>query len=158
MSVDRTLEDFAFDAAIRALDKQEGVLDELRSRTGLLLAASSLAISFLGRPAFEGAHAVPLVLAIAAFVISIAAAVYVLLPKSSFYFALSGRGVFEGLYEFRDDPSEIQRRLVYDMQRFWEGNDAVMQRLFRGFRLAAATLVLEIGLLLISVSDTLIWE
>jgi len=31
------LESFAFDAAIRALDKQERVLDELRARTGLLL-------------------------------------------------------------------------------------------------------------------------
>jgi len=38
-------ERLAFDAALRALDKQESVLDELRSRTGVLLAASALAAS-----------------------------------------------------------------------------------------------------------------
>jgi hypothetical protein len=34
------------------LDKQERLLEELRSRTGVLLAAASLAASFLGREAF----------------------------------------------------------------------------------------------------------
>jgi len=47
---------------------------------------------------------------------------------------------------------------VYDMQCFWEGNDAALHRLFRGFRVAAAALVIEIGLLLVFVSDTLLWE
>jgi hypothetical protein len=44
----------AYEASLRSLDKQEELLGELRSRTGLLLAASSLAASFLGRPALEG--------------------------------------------------------------------------------------------------------
>jgi len=47
---------------------------------------------------------------------------------------------------------------VYDMQCSWEGNDAALHRLFRGFRVAAAALVIEIGLLLVFVSDTLLWE
>ena len=47
-----TYERLAYDAAQRALDKQERLLEELRSRTGLLLAAASLAASFLGREAF----------------------------------------------------------------------------------------------------------
>jgi hypothetical protein len=48
------LERLAYEAAQRALDKQERLLDELRNRTGLLLAAASLAASFLGREAFAG--------------------------------------------------------------------------------------------------------
>jgi hypothetical protein len=42
------LEKLAYDSALRALDKQEKVLEELRARTGILLATSSLAASFLG--------------------------------------------------------------------------------------------------------------
>jgi hypothetical protein len=47
-------ERLACEAAQRALDKQERLVDELRSRTGLLLDAASLAASFLGREAFSG--------------------------------------------------------------------------------------------------------
>jgi len=63
-------EQLAHEAALRRLDKQEGVLDELRARTGILLAASSLAASFLGRQAFERpASTVIAVLALLAFVV-----------------------------------------------------------------------------------------
>jgi hypothetical protein len=146
----------AHEAASRALDKQERVLEELRSRTGMLAAVSSLAVSFLGRSALEEAHDVVVVVALAAFAVSIAASIYVLLPKSTLYFALSGPAVFEELYEFREDVGEIHRRLAYDMHRFWEENDAVLQRLFLAFRIAAAGLVVEVALLLASVTDTLL--
>jgi len=46
-------EKLAYEAALRSLDKQEGLLEELRARTGVLLAASSLAASFLGQQAFK---------------------------------------------------------------------------------------------------------
>ena len=81
---------------------------------------------------------------------------YVLLPKSTFYFALSGREVFENLYEYRDDTAEVHRRLTYDMQRFWDSNDAVMQRLFLAFRVAAASLAVEIVSLLAAISGTIL--
>lgn len=146
----------AFDAATRALDKQERVLEELRSRTGVLLAASSLAAAFLGRPALDEARDVLAAIAIAAFAISIGASVYVLLPKSTFYFALSGRYVFENLYEHRDDAGEVYRRLVYDMQRFWDDNDVVMRRLLVAFRVAAAALAIEVLSLLGAISGTIL--
>jgi hypothetical protein len=46
-------EKLAYEAALRGLDKQENLLEELRTRTGVLLAASSLAASFLGQQAFQ---------------------------------------------------------------------------------------------------------
>lgn len=146
----------AFDAATRALDKQERVLEELRSRTGVLLAASSLAVAVLGRPALDEARDVLAAIALAAFATSIATSVYVLLPKSTFYFALSGRYVFENLYEYRDDAAEVRRRLVYDMQRFWDDNDVVMQRLLLVFRIAAAALAVEVVSLLTAISGTIL--
>src|SRR4051794_32524508 len=66
-------ERLAFDAALRALDKQEALLDELRSRTGALLAASALAASFLGGEAFKDPSPVPAAVALIAFVTSIGA-------------------------------------------------------------------------------------
>jgi hypothetical protein len=75
-------EKLAHDAALRGLDKQEGLLEELRSRTGVLLAASSLAASFLGQQAFR--HPSPralVIVALATFVISIGASVFILLPR-----------------------------------------------------------------------------
>ena len=43
----------AYDAALRALDKQEETVRELRARTGILLAISSFAISLLGGQALQ---------------------------------------------------------------------------------------------------------
>ncbi len=146
----------AYESALRSLDKQERVLDEIRSRTGVLLAASSLAVSFLGRSASNHPASALVAAAAAAFAVTIGASVYVLLPKSTFFFSVSGRAVLEELYEFRSDVGEIRRRLVYDMERFWETNDRVMQKLFRAFRLASLALVIEVVLLLATVSDTLV--
>jgi hypothetical protein len=41
-------EKLAYEEAVRGLDKQETLLEALRARTGVLLAASSIATSFLG--------------------------------------------------------------------------------------------------------------
>jgi hypothetical protein len=154
--MDNGLARLAYDESVRSLDKQERLLDELRARTGLLLAASSLAISFVGRPAFQAADTLVVVLGLLAFAISVAASVYVLMPKARrFVFSLEGSAVFEELYEFRDDMPEVYRRLTYDLDRFWDENDAVMARLFRWFQIAAAALAAEIILLLTSLSGTL---
>lgn len=82
-----------------------------RTRTGVLLAASSLAASFLGQQAFQ--NPTPRGLAIAAlvaFVVSIAASVFILLPKKNLVFAEAGAGLYEGLYAFRNDMPEVYRR------------------------------------------------
>jgi hypothetical protein len=90
-------EKLAYEAALRGLDKQEGLLEELRSRTGVLLAASSLAASFLGQRAFQNPSPRGLAIAaLVAFVVSIAASVFILLPKKNLIFAEAGAGLYEG--------------------------------------------------------------
>jgi len=150
-------ERLAYEAALRALDKQERLIDELRNRTGLLLAAASLAASFLGREAFAGDPKRGLaILALVAFLLAVGASVYVLLPKTGkFVFARVGAGLYEGLYELKDDIGEVYRRLTYDLDRFWDDNDVELQKLFRAFRLAAVGLSSEIVILIAMVSDTL---
>jgi hypothetical protein len=150
-----TLEQLAYDIALRSLEKQEALLTEIRARTGVLLAASSLAVAFLGRPALEDGNGVLVVGALVAFAVSTVAAIYVLLPKPNLTFSLAGSRVYERLYEFRDDVSEVQRRLAYDLDRFWEENDDVLTRLFRWFTLSGLGLALEIVLLLAAVGGNL---
>jgi hypothetical protein len=130
-------------------------LEELRARTGLLLAAASLAASFLGRPAIDADPWILAVLALVAFATTIGASLYVLMPKENLVFALVGSRVFEELYEHRDDLAEVHRRLTYDLDRFWRENDETMQRVFNAFRVAAWALAAEVGLLLASLSGTL---
>jgi hypothetical protein len=150
-------ERLAYEAAQRALDKQERLLEELRSRTGLLLAAASLAASFLGREAFAQDPKRGLaLLAVLAFLLAVGASVYILMPKrNKFVFALVGAGLYEGLYAVRDDLAEVYRRLAYDLDRFWDDNDVELQKLFKAFRLAAGALSAEILVLIAMVSDNL---
>ena len=144
-----SIEKLAYEAALRSLDKQERLLEELRSRTGVLLAASSLAASFLGREAFRGDPSVILAgLALAAFLVSIITSALVLLPRGDFVFALSGVALYEGLYATRDDLEEAFRRLAYDLYRFWDRNDEIVERLMGMYRLAATSLVVEIVVLI----------
>jgi hypothetical protein len=157
LAMEPTYERLAYEAAQRALDKQERLIEELRSRTGLLLAAASLAASFLGGEAFAGTPPRGLaVLALSAFLVAVGASVYILLPKiDRFVFALQGGRLYERLYAARDDLAEVYRSLAYDLDDFWDDNDDELQKLFRAFRLGAAGLATEIVALIAVVSGNL---
>jgi hypothetical protein len=150
-------ERLAYESSLRALDKQEGLLEELRGRTGILLAASALAASFLGESAFRNASPALAALALLGFVASIAASVFILVPRSDrFVFAVSGPSVYVELFAFREDLPEVYRRLAYDLERFWNQNDDRLQPLFNAYRLGAVSLVVEILALVALVSDTIV--
>jgi len=150
-------ERLAYEASLRGLDKQEGYLEELRARTGVLLAASSLAASFLGPQAFSHPEPRGLVAtALLAFVASIGAGVFILVPKKDLIFAQAGVGLYEGLFALRDDMPEVYRRLAYDLGRFWESNDEKIQRLVRAFTLSAGALVVEVLALAGLLGDTIL--
>lgn len=48
--------------------------------------------------------------------------------------------MYERLFELRRDVDELKRRLSYELDDLWEGNDVVMGRLAQGFRLATLSL------------------
>lgn len=147
-------ERLAYEAALRSLDKQEGLVGELRARTNTLLAASSLAVSFLGQPALRDPNSSALaVAALASFVVSIAASVFVLLPKKKLVFAGAGARAYEDLYEKRDDMPTVYRRVAYELDRFWASNDLQISRLTDAYTLGAVALMLELLFL-----GTLTWS
>lgn len=138
-------EKLAYQEAVRGLDKQEGLLEALRARTGMLLAASSIATSFLGPQAFRDPNPKALaVAALIAFALSLGATAFVLLPNGGLVFATAGYEVYEELYAVRKDMAEVYRHLTYDLQGFWEANEEGMLWLSRAFTLATGALVVEI--------------
>jgi hypothetical protein len=152
-------ERLAYEAALRSLDKQEGLLDELRARTGVLLAASSIAASFLGQQALQGPNPRGLMFAaLLAFVVSIGADVFILLPKQDLIFAQEGACLYEEFFAVRADMPEVYRRLTYDLGRFWKSNDAKIQWLRRAFTIAAIALVVEVLALAVLLGSNILYS
>src|SRR5205823_2742195 len=90
------LADLGFDLSLRGLGQQERVLEELRVRSGTLLAAASLVASFLGGRALDAAGLDLLnVTAGLAFLLTIAGTIYVLAPRETLEFAILGSAIHE---------------------------------------------------------------
>lgn len=139
------LDELSYEAGIRALDLQERGVEQLRSRTGVLLAASSLTASFLGGQTVSRTSALGslVTLALLSLAASIGLSVYVLLPKSGFVFSLSGTRMLDELSGV-DDEHEVRRRLIYWLEEYWESNQAKIDALSRYFLCAALALVLQL--------------
>src|SRR4051812_12816097 len=142
-----SLEERAYELAQHALVQQEGALTELRQRTGTLLTAASITASFLGAQAIARHGLTTLVaLALIAFVGSLAAAIYVLLPKPRLIFAVNAPIIYEALYGKRADEREFHRELAYWLQSWRSANSPTYERMTRVFWIAAALLLVEIVL------------
>ena len=150
------LSQLSYEAGVRALDLQERAIEQMRGRTGLLLAASSLTASFLGGQTISHANGLGTLsgIALVALATSIALSVYVLLPKSGFVFSLSGVGMFEELFDV-DDEQEKRRRLVYWLEEYWVTNQAKIDELSRVFFAAAVALVLQLAFWSWALADTI---
>jgi hypothetical protein len=147
------LERLAYEASLRALDKQERLLEELRARAGLVLAGGSIATSFLGSSA--SATSVLATVAVLAFVVSALATVYVLTPRQSVVFAADGSAVYRNLYGVGDDATELHRLLAVGLDRYRASNDLLLLRLGRSCQIAAVALAVEICLLAAVVLDSI---
>jgi hypothetical protein len=144
----QALAKLSYDAAVRALDLQERAIEQLRSRTGMLLAASSLTASFLGAQTIQHANGVHTLsaLALVALACSIGLCVYVLLPKSGFVFSLNAARMYERLFEVANDEDELHRRLAYWLESYWQSNQDKIDDLGRYYLGAAIALLLQLAL------------
>lgn len=141
------LAELAYELAVRALDHQDGLLDELRARTGTLLAASSIVASFLGATAIDRAGlGLAGVGALMAFITSIGASVYVLVPKRSLVFSLSGPVLIKEAIAEEMDLAETYHHLARWTEEFHAANVATVNRLFTWYRVAVFALLAEVCL------------
>jgi hypothetical protein len=135
----------AYELSLRGLGQQEAVMNELRARTGTLIAASSIVTSFLGGAAIAR-HGLGVLgtLGLIAFAAAIGLATWVLLPRGKLIFALSGSKLIET--EIEADVFEIgetHRRVTYWLDEFHARNEPKIVRLFLYYRLASVALMLE---------------
>jgi hypothetical protein len=138
--VEETLERLAFDLSVRALERQERVVEELRARTGTLLAAGALVASLLGIRASG-------ILALAggaAAVTTICVSLSILLPNRRLEFTSSGTAFLEHLTRLAAGVGEAHRTLAYWNASAWEANQRVVSRLTARFEVACLSLVVAI--------------
>jgi hypothetical protein len=138
------VDQLAYDASQRTLDKQERVVEELRARTGVLLAAAGLAVSLLGGMALQRDGSRGLVaIALVTFVVTILACLRTLSPAPELRFTLSSGAVLRR----RDSGlsgTGLEIQLVHDLERIADRNLAIIVRLRRSYRLAAGAFSVQL--------------
>ncbi len=136
----------AYDEAVRALSQQQGMIDSLRTRAGLLLSAAAITTSFLGAQALnDGGPTVATWLALTSFVSLSIAALAILWPHR-LEFTANPANVIQSYIE-TDEPlsvAEIHRDLSLHMHDSYADNLAGQKQLAFRFRLAGALLTAEV--------------
>jgi hypothetical protein len=139
--VEETLERLAFDLSVRALERQERVVEELRARAGTLLAAGAFVASLLG----IRASGLLLVAGVVSALATMCVCVSILLPNRRLVFTGSGTAFFEHFTRLAADMRETHRALAYWQAARWEANQRIVMRLTARFEVASACLLFAIG-------------
>ncbi len=141
----------AYDEALRSIGHQEKALDELRSRAGLLLAALSVATSFLGGAAVDAHGFGPMAgVAIGLFAAAGLVLVSLLLPRTGWMFRFDPAAII-GDYVETEEPtkpatiSAMHRDLALHLGDNCVANEDRIDRLWRRFQLACTLMVVEVG-------------
>jgi hypothetical protein len=139
-----TLAQIVCDQAQKALEQQERQVNELRQRTGTLLAAAALTASFFGAAALgRDGVAAPVVLAAIALAVAVLSGLYVLYPHE-LEFSVDARGLYDDLVGDQDEPERLLVRLAFGLRDTRERNGRVVDRLARCLAIAAIALVMQI--------------
>ncbi len=137
----------AYEEAVRALSHQEAVLDNFRTRAGILLSAAAIATPFLGGEAVrDGEFAVSSWLAVAFFGGVAAATLVILWPWKDWEFVAGPRRLI-ATYVETDDPlplHRIHRDLALHMEDSFDENEQRLERLLFAFRAASLLLAAEV--------------
>lgn len=145
------LQRFAVDLSLRFLAQQERAVEELRARTGTLLAASSLVASFLGAQAI-GRVGLGVVgaAALLAFVASILASVFVLLPIGGLRFTPRVAAAFRS-----SSGDETYPLLLRSVEALRRANGRSVRRLQTAYLLGALALAAQLLLWVLQLSGIL---
>ena len=132
----------AYDESVRALEDQERELEQLRTRTGVMLATAAVAASFLA-PSLHHTHDWLSILAAIAFVTAVSASLYVLAPKTKLVFTLNATSLYNALAGL-DDRGEVYRRVADWQEGFWQTNRVKLESVTRWGTVAGIALFVEI--------------
>lgn len=128
------------------------MLDNLRNRSATLLAAASIATSFLGGAALSGDN-LTLVgwVAVSLFVLSNFAVLYILWPRGGWTFRLGADELLKRYItsDKRWTLTEVQEDLAGWWEVYYGANERKLARLFRAYQTGAVLLMLVVVLFLV---------
>ena len=146
----------AYDESVRALELQSSALDDLRSRTGILLAALSLSASFLGAQALKDPGLTGWSwAAIGSFAVSGLLSLGVLWPGWKWRFTSNAKTIIE---DVQSDESltldQMYETYAESNQEDWEENSKRrLKPLIWLFRVAVLTLILQVAFWLFALGN-----
>jgi len=141
-----------YEESQRALDQQGAALDNLRTRTGVVVAAAAIVSSFLGGQALRSGDDFTIwsLLAIAALAVVGVAAILVLWPTGGWVFVnrvdtlLSGYIEDEGQDEKPATIDEMHTCIAQHNQRHWDENSEKLNTRYIAFQVACSALAFEV--------------
>lgn len=146
-SVDPSAYELAFREAVRAVGQQDEVLDNLRTRVGVLLSAAAIVTSFFGGQALHRAERGAWTwVALALFALLALCAIAVVWPRREWGFFVSPSELI-GTYVEAEEPlpvATIYRDLALHLENSHDEQRKRIEQLMLVFRLAALGLVLEV--------------
>jgi hypothetical protein len=145
----------AFDEAVRAIEGQRSSVDEIRTRSGILLSAAAIITGFLGPSALQpGSPSLVSFVAAALLLATVAPIVFVLLPTQGWAFSVGTKNLLRDYVE-ADPPAsmeELYRSLAWYLEVDWEANKELLDVRYRLFTVAAVALVGETMTWLIAIA------
>jgi hypothetical protein len=146
-----SIEQFSYEMTVAAVAEQERALAGLRTRAGTVIAAASVAASFLATHASANSVIWTVALGLM-FVISVGAAIVVLLP-ATLVFAYNGALILTAADAAGDDDvAHAYRAAVAWMQPDLARNREVISQLAKWFYVSAGALAVQVLLWTISLA------
>jgi hypothetical protein len=144
----------AYDESVRGWSLQSSVLDEIRSRTGVLLAATSVSSALLGSADLtrHGTFSAITVGALIAFSASVGLCVYVLWPTTDWTFTHDTQRVLEAYTGDGQTLDYMRESLALKADEYRDANEKKLRQQFSAFRWASVALGLTIVLWLIDLN------
>jgi hypothetical protein len=143
-----------YDEAVRGWSLQSSVLDELRSRTGVLLAAASVAAALLGSADLEKHQEFTVIglFALGAFILVVLGCLWVLWPKGDWTFSHDARSTLDAYLGDDSGLNDMYENLAIKTEEYRDENDRKLSTQFCAFRVASFALGASIVLWLIDLN------
>lgn len=146
-----------YEESTRALDRQQAVVESLRTRAGVLIAAASVATTFLGRRAVDSNAAWTCLdwYAVGCFVGVAVLSLFILAPRRGWFYTHNIDLLCER-YDHHQEWSTLggmHRRLADANQSNWEDNKTKLSQMQVAFVIASLLLVAEVVFWLMSLVD-----
>lgn len=142
-----------YEETLRGWSLQSSVLDELRSRTGILLSAASVSAAFLGAADLAAHHRFTWLgyIALLVFLVAIVSAVYVLWP-AEWTFTHEAQAMIDEYLEPDHDLDFMYEDLARETEKYRTANQIKLDCRFDAFRLAGIAVGADVVLWLVDLS------